>query len=148
MPLYTLQRKDFGVCKVSMNINSNYTAFFNISPKPDTEWQQIIDKLWNVFGIRSSGSKSLDKQKLHELELRQAEKESAVSSKFLTVSKSEQEKIQAKKKSKKTENELETQTSTTQGAEILGKQIFLAIQMKQEQDEFDNKKKRNNKYQS
>ena len=147
MPLYTLQRKDLGVCKVSMNINSNYTAFFNISPKPDSEWQQIIDKLWNVFGIRSSGSKSLDKQKLHELELRQAEKESSVSSKFLTVTKAEQERIQARKKAKNAENN-NISSNSTQGAEILGKQIFLAIQMKQEQDVYENKKKRDNKYQS
>lgn len=122
-------------------------SYFGYRPKPDAEWQRIINKLWNDFGIRSSGSKSLDKQKLHELELRQAEQESAVRTKFLTVTKSEQEKIQAKKKEKKAENE-QQKSEVSDGAKLLGEQIFLAIQMKQEQDNKDNKKKRDNKYQS
>lgn len=133
---------------MSINVDSNYTASFTIKPKPDSEWQKIINKLWNDFGIRSSGSKSLDKQKLHELELRQAEKESCVTCKFLTVTKTEQEKIQAKKKTKKEENKITPNSDNMKGAEILGQQIFLAIQMKQEQDKIDNKKKRDNKYQT
>ena len=133
---------------MSINVDSNYTAFFTIKMKPDHEWQQIIDKLWNVFGIRSSGSKSLDKQKLHELELKQAENESDVTSKFLTVTKAEQEKIQAKKKTKRKENMPEPAQSGDRGAEILGQQIFLAIKIKNNQDFYDNKKKRDNKYQS
>lgn len=133
---------------MSINVDSNYTAFFTTKPKPDSEWQRIIDKLWNDFGIRSSGSKSLDKQKLHELELRQAEKESCVTSKFLTVTKAEQEKIQAKKKVKREENKNIPVPENMKGAEILGKQIFLAIQMKQEQDIYENRKKRQNKYQT
>ena len=123
-------------------------SYFGFTPRPDAEWQRIIEKLWNDFGIRSSGSKSLDKQKLHELELKQAEQESAVTSKFITVKKSEQERIQDKKKNKKAENEPVHSSDSTKGAEILGKQIFLAIQMKQEQDDIDNKRKRDNKYQS
>ena len=132
---------------MSIKVDSNYTAFFTIAHKIDHEWQQIIDKLWNVYGIRSSGSKDLDKQILHEHELRDAEKESSVSTKFLTVTKTEQEKIQAKKKDKKAEVDKPLQ-HTDNGAEILGKQIFLAIQMKKEQENEENKKKRNNKYQS
>ena len=122
-------------------------SYFGYRPKPDAEWQRIINKLWNDFGIRSSGSKSLDKQKLHELELKQAEQESAVRTKFLTVTKSEQEKIQAKKKDKKAENE-QQKSEVTDGAKLLGEQIFLAIQMKHDEDIQENKKKRNNKYQS
>ena len=132
---------------MSIKVDSNYTAFFTIKSKPDSEWQKIINKLWNDFGIRSSGSKSLDKQKLHELELRQAEKESCVTCKFLTVTKAEQEKIQAKKKAKREENKIIPNSDNMKGAEIFGKQIFLAIQMKHEQDIQENKKKRNNKYQ-
>ena len=144
-----MYQTDLGVCKLSINVNSNYTAFFTtFRRKPDSEWLRIIEKLWRDFGIRSSGSKSLDKQKLHELELIQAEKESAVSTKFLTVKKSEQEKIQAKKKAKNEENEITTEADNMKGAEILGKQIFLAIQMKHEQDNQENKKKRYNKYQT
>lgn len=136
-----------GCVSMSMNVDSNYTAFYTTTTSaPDSEWQQIIKRLMSEFGIRSSGSKSLDKQKLHELELRKAEQENSVSNKFLTVTKSEQEKIQAKKKAKKAENE--SQGHSTTGAEILGCQIYLAIQMKNEQDKRENKIKRENKYQT
>ena len=127
-----------------LGISSN----FGYRPKPDAEWQRIINKLWNVYGIRSSGSKGLDKQILHEHEIRDAQKESSVSSKFLTVTKSEQEKIIEKKKDKKAENGILPKEEQTKGAELLGQQVFLAIQMKQENDKTDNKKKRNNKYQT
>lgn len=127
-----------------LSIGSNFV----FGPKPDAEWQRIIEKLWNEYGIRSSGSKSLDKQKLHELELREAQKQTEIKKKFLTVSENEKEKILAKKNEKKNESELRTCDDSTKGAEILGKQIFQAIQMKQEQDNIDNKRKRNNKYQS
>ena len=122
-------------------------SYFGYRAKPDAEWQQIIERLWNVFGIRSSGSKALDKHKLLELELKQAEQESAVRTKFLTVTKSEQEKIQAMKKDKNADNE-QQKSEVADGAKVLGEQIFLAIQMKHEEEIQDNKKKRNNKYQS
>ena len=76
------------------------------------------------------------------------EYETAPTSKFLTVTKGEQEKILKKKKEKRIENNPELYKNSTKGAEVLGKQIFLAIQMKQEQDKINNKKKRYNKYQS
>lgn len=123
-------------------------SYFGFRPKPDAEWQRIIELLWDKYGVRSSGSKALDKQVLHEHEVRDAEKESSVTTKFLTVTKAEQEKIQAKKKSQKAETELKTDDDSTKGAELLGKQIFLAIQMKSEQDKEDYRKKRNNKYQN
>ena len=123
-------------------------SYFGFRPKPDAEWQRIIELLWDKYGIRSSGCKALDKQVLHEHEVRDAEKEASVTTKFLTVTKAEQEKIQAKKKSNNAETEFRTDDDSTKGAELLGKQIFLAIQMKNEHDKEDNRKKRNNKYQS
>ena len=123
-------------------------SYFGFRPKPDAEWQRIIDKLWNVYGIRSTGSKTLDKQILREHELKDAQKETSATNKFLTVTKSEVEKIINKKKEKKVENEPKTTPDESKGAEILGKQIFLAIQMKQELENIKSKKKRNNKYQS
>ena len=132
---------------MSIKVDSNYTAFFTISKKPDHEWQQIIEKLWNVYGIRSSGSKELDKQILHEHELKDAEKETTVTSKFLTVTKAEQEKIIAKKKNKKAEVDKKPKQND-RGAEILGQQIFLAIKMKDNDDKLENKKKRSNNYQT
>ena len=123
-------------------------SYFGFRPKPDAEWQRIIEKLWKVYGIRSSGSKALDKQILHEHELKDAQKETTATNKFLTIDRFELEKIIEKKKTKKAENEPVTNKEVSNGAEILGKQIFLAIQMKQEQDDMDNKRKRDNKYQS
>ena len=131
-----------------MAINVSGASYFGFVPKPDAEWQRIINKLWNVYGVRSSGSKALDKQILHEHELKDAQKETEATSKFLTVTRYEVEKIINKKKAKKAENEQKIDSEQTKGAEILGKQIFLAIQMKQSHDEQDNKKKRNNKYQT
>ena len=131
-----------------MNVNTNYSAFFSVSSTPDNEWKRIIEKLWKVYGVRSTGSKSLDKQKLHELEKRDAEKEVSVNSKYLTLTKTEQEEIQIKKKNKKQNNEIPKDKEITKGAELLGKQLFIAIQMKNNADFSDNKKKRDNKYQT
>ncbi len=133
---------------MSINVNTNYSAFFSVTSIPDSEWQRIIEKLWKVYGIRSTGSKALDKQILHEHEKQDAEKENSITTKFLTLTKSEQEKIQAKKKAKQTDKLQQNNTEITKGAETLGKQLFLAIQMKAEQDSVDNKKKRDNKYYS
>ena len=123
-------------------------SYFGFRPKPDAEWQRIIDKLWKQYGIRSSGSKALDKQILREHELKEAQKETHATAKYLTISKSELEKIIEKKKAKKFENEPKTDLDSNNGAEILGKQIFLAIQMKSDLDNIEDKKKRNNKYQT
>ena len=123
-------------------------SYYSFTPKPDAEWQRIIELLWDKYGIRSSGSKAIDRQILHEHELKEAKKETSVSINFLTVTKAEQEKIQAEKMSQKAETELRTNDDSTKGADILGKQIFQAIQMKNEQDKEEYCKKRNNKYQS
>ena len=128
-------------------ISSGGNPFMFLCISMDYEYLMIIKKL-SQYGLQPSGSKSNDKMRLHEVELREAQKENAVSSKFLTVTKREQEKIQEKKKSQKAETELRTNDNSVKGAEILGKQIFQAIQMKKEHDESENKKKRNNKYQS
>lgn len=133
---------------MSIKVDSNYDAYFSVSKAPDAEWKRIILRLWYKYGIKSTGSKSADKQKLHELELKEMQYETAVTSKFLTLTKAEQEKILKKKKDKRIENNPELYPNTRKGAEILGQQIFLAIQMKQEQDKIDNKKKRDNKYQT
>ena len=58
-------------------------SYFVNRPKPDAEWQRIIEKLWKVYGIRSSGSKALDKQILHEHELRDAQNETTVTNNVL-----------------------------------------------------------------
>lgn len=99
------------------------------TPSIDYEYMRIIKRLAE-YGIRPSGSKTSDKLKLHELELREAEKENCITSKFLTVSIKEQEEIQDKKKKKREEIDPKIKQNPTKGQEILGQQIMIAIEMK------------------
>jgi hypothetical protein len=101
---------------------------FRISASIDYEYQQIIRRLAR-YGLKPSGSKSIDRARLHEKELEEAEKENCVSSKFLTVTENEQEKIQEKKKEKRIEANPELDKKQL-GQEILGQQIMIAIEMK------------------
>lgn len=101
--------------------------------KPDAEHERIIKKL-QKYGIKTSGSKTLDKEKLHEIELREAQKETSVTSKFLTVSSNEQEEIQEKKKEKRTENAQGVYQEAMKGQELLGQQIMIAIDMKRKKE--------------
>ena len=132
-----------------MSINVNSIAF-SVALSEDAEWKRIKDRLWNKYGIRSTGSKASDKAKLHELELKEAEMLGGEcnSSRFITVTRSELEKLKNNRRDKKIEKNPEEYANTLKGAEILGKQIFLAIQMKKEEDNKINKRKRDNKYQS
>lgn len=109
-------------------------AMLSVSFGPDEEHRRIIRKLM-AYGYRSTGSKSGDRELLRKIELKQAEMENCVSSKYLTVSKAEQEKIQEKKKEKRIENNPELYQQTMQGQQILGEQIMLAIEMKKKAKE-------------
>ena len=134
---------------MSIKVDSGYSAFFSISAVRDYEWQQIIDKLWNKYGIRSTGSKDAEKIKLHDLELKEAEQLGGNTNiSVLTVTKNELDKIKNKHKNKKIENNQKEYQNITKGAEILGKQIFMAILIKKEEFDRDNKKKHDNKYQT
>ena len=107
----------------------NLSGMVSFSGAPDPEWQAIIRRLLS-YGRKSTGSKSRDKELLHSVELEKAKLENIVSSKFLTVTKSEQEKIQNKKKEKRIENNPEAYPNSQKGAKFLGEQLYLAIQMK------------------
>ena len=102
--------------------------------KYDYEYIQIIRKMMQ-YGMRPTGNKAIDKRRLHEKELQQAQKENCVSNKFLTVSKREQEKIQEKKKKKKIEINPRQYPDSTKGQKILGEQLMLAIEMKRKDEE-------------
>ena len=115
------------------NINPIGSGFY-IPIGTDYEYEQIKRKMFQ-YGLKPSGSKSRDKARLHEVELREAKKENAVSSKFLTVTKSEQEKIQDKKKQKRIDIDPKKYPETTKGQRLLGEQIMLAIKMKKELEE-------------
>lgn len=109
-------------------------------PCIDREEQEILRRLLK-YGIRGTGNKSTDRAMLHELELRDAKKEDAVTSEFLTVGKNEQEKIQDKKKERKAEAYPDIKQTETKGAKTLGEQIYLAIQMKKNIEDTLKKKK-------
>ena len=95
--------------------------------------------------------KALDKQILHDLELKEARLNplSVNISKFLTITRDELEALKKQKKEKKIKNDdIKDHPETMKGAELLGQQIFFSIQLKKEHYEADAKKKRANKYQS
>lgn len=127
-------------------INSFFSSF---QPPIDEEEKRIMRRL-KQYGIKPSGKKSVDKAKLHEIELKEAQQLNYVTNKFLTVTKMEQEKIQDKKKVKRKENNPEldlkkeikkiesknnnadknTDPERKVGATALGEQMWLSIQMK------------------
>ncbi len=102
----------------------------------DPELAAIMRKL-KEYGIIPTGNKSTDKAALRRIEIEKAESESIVTGKFLTVTKSEEEKIQENKKNKRKENNV-NQISNPENIEknekvlqAMGEQIYLAIKMKQ-----------------
>ena len=113
-----------------MNVGKvKFSGMVSLYNSPDAEWLAIIRKLLS-YGKTSTGSKSGDKDLLHSIELEKAKLENNISSKFLTVTKNEQEKIQSKKKEKRIENNPELYPNSQQGAKVLGEQLYLSIQMK------------------
>lgn len=100
---------------------------------PDEEHRRIMRKLM-AYGYRPTGNKNADKALLRKIELKIAKTEGCVSSKFLTVTKSEQEKFQEKKKEERVEANPELYQNTMQGQKILGEQIMLAIEMKKKSE--------------
>ena len=101
-----------------------------ISCAMDEEEKAIMRRL-KQYGIKGTGRKSIDKAKLHDIELREAQKEDCITNKFLTVTKGEQEKIQDKKTEKRKDINPEKSPNSARGQKILGEQIYLAIKMKQ-----------------
>ena len=111
---------------------------------PDEEHRKIMRKLM-AYGITPTGKKSADIALLREIELKLAKLENCVSGKFLTVTKSEQEKIQKEKKEKRIENNPELGENTMKGQKILGDQLMIAIQMKKDKEKAFKKKKEEEK---
>ena len=115
---------------MTINRIENYTcSFCSSGGSIDEEEKRIMRRLLQ-YGIKPTGQKSIDKPKLHEIELQKAILEDCVSNKFITVTKSEQEKIQAKKKEKRKERNPEKYTNYAQAQKAMGEQIYLAIKMK------------------
>lgn len=141
MPLKLLP--DFiGVCIMSEKINpiNNFYCPRNFSlAGPDEEHIRIMRKLM-AYGYTPTGKKNADYELLRKIELKLAKLENCVCSKFLTVTKTEQEKIQEKKKEKKLKKNPEASLNTMKGQKILGEQIMLAIQMKKDIEKRRSKK--------
>lgn len=119
-----------------MAINGITTvSFCTFGGSSDPEAKKIAERL-RMYGITPTGDKSVDRAKLREIELREAEKESSVSNKFITISRGEQEKIQTKKKEKKKETNPESFPNSEKAEnfqkaqQALGEQIYLAINMR------------------
>ena len=108
---------------------------------PDAEELAIMRRL-KMYGETPTGIKSKDKARLHQLELQEAQNSDTISSKFLTVSKGEQEKIQKKKRERKIDANPKAYPNSAKGAKILGEQIFQAIKMKKELEEKLKKQKK------
>lgn len=105
----------------------------------DAEWERIQRRL-KEYGIKSSGSKATDMSKLRDIEMREVKTLTTPSSKFLTITKSEQEKIIEQKNSHKVNKQLkkeekdeynsEKYQNTQKAINTLGEQIYLVIKMK------------------
>lgn len=113
------------------NFNVGMGGILQFHAGIDYEWQQIIMRL-HSYGRSSTGNKAADIALLHSIELEKAKSENVVSSKFLTVTRSEQEKIQENKQEKKAdiENNQKAPKDDQLGAKLMGEQVFLAIKMK------------------
>ena len=121
---------------ITPNFSFSYGCFGGI----DTEEKEIMERLL-AYGCTPTGDKSTDKAKLRRIEIQKAKEDNYVSDKYLTVSKAECEKIQEQKKSKRKLNNVVPECNIKGrkpdrqvGAELLGQQIYLAIQMKSEKD--------------
>ena len=115
-----------------MNIDKigsfNFSTGINLR-RIDKEEEEILRRLAH-YGVKGTMNKSVDRAKLHELEVAEVKKEKSVSSKYLTVSRTEQEKIISKTEEKKEEANQFVNPEAATGAKALGEQIYLAIQMK------------------
>ena len=91
----------------------------------------VSEKL-QQYGISSTGDKEKDLQKLHVKELEEAKNVEKIDSKFLTINESEHRLILSKELSKNEDKLTEISNNPTLGQEILGQQVYQAIQMKKQ----------------
>lgn len=106
----------------------------------DAEWERIMRRL-KEYGVKTTGTKAGDWAKLRDIEMQEAKNITVVTGKFLTVTKSEQEKIIAHKKENRQKQQVESDDEkdvnpekykqTQKAMNALGEQIYLAILEKQ-----------------
>lgn len=106
----------------------------------DAEWERILRRL-KEYGIKTSGSKASDWAKLRDIEMQEMQTLTVPSNKFITITKSEQEKFLARKKDVKQNKQIQKEENnkeiipenykkTEKAINALGEQIYLAIKMK------------------
>ena len=97
----------------------------------DSEEKAIMAKLL-AYGITPTGNKSIDRAKLHEIELKEAKQNNYVTGSFLTVSSAEEEKLVENKIYNRFNNqipEFEQYQDESIGAQALGEQIILTLKL-------------------
>ena len=102
------------------SVNSSSKFNFFTSGLSD-EAKQIISKLL-AHGVTPSGNKSVDRAKLHEIELKEAQANNYVTGDFLTVTREEEEKI--------LENKLESRGQTYISEDFSNVPRFLLVASK------------------
>jgi len=114
-----------------VNSGSNSIPQFNFfTVGLSDEAKQIIAKL-HAHGITPSGNKTVDRAKLHEIEVQEAQSNTYVTGNFITVTKEEEQQIiERKAEAKEQPQNFEDLSNSFDGATALGNQIYLAIKMK------------------
>lgn len=95
----------------------------------DEEHKEIIKKLFEKYGLHSTGSKSGDKALLRRKEIEEAERLDTPQGDFLVLSRVEVSKIIEKKKKKKIEANPEAFQNAMQGQKLLAEQMMIYMQM-------------------
>lgn len=113
-----------------MNIrNIGFSSSISCVSSVDSEEKEIMRRLL-AYGITPTGNKITDRAKLREIELERAKNSNYVIPDLFTVSKSEQDEIQKVKKDKRKEIEKSANNGNLDDLDNLGKQIYIAIQLK------------------
>lgn len=113
-----------------MNIQSiGVSSVSFCSSSVDSEEKEIMRRLL-AYGITPTGNKTTDRAKLRQIELEKAKNSNYVIADLFTVSKSEQEQIQNTKKDKRKEIEKCSNNNELNSLDNIGKQIYLAIQLR------------------
>ena len=124
------------------SIQSGY-SFSYFTPSFDSEEKEIMNRLM-AYGVTPTGNKATDRAMLRRIEEQKAKEDNCVSNKYLTVSTQEQERIQNKKKAKRKEinkdDDINKMNQQRVGADYLGQQVFLAIQLKDKEKKEELKK--------
>ena len=113
-----------------MQINKVKCYGFYINPKNlDYEYKKILKKL-KEYGIPSTGNKEIDRTRLRSKEFEKIQENNCIDPEMITISADEQMKILTEIKKNNFEKDSKYQQPDFKGQQILGEQLMLAIEMK------------------